>query len=111
PATAGRRPGGGRCQSFPPDGWRGDARPPPGNAGGDDHRSHGERAALKEPQPAGVRRSAPQCVQRDDIHEAFLTPACAIICWRRTAEPLTWPGPLKAPTPAIKMATGAARFE
>ena len=42
------------------DGWRGDARPPPGNAGGDDHRSHGEPAALKEPRPAGVRRSAPQ---------------------------------------------------
>jgi hypothetical protein len=31
--------------------------------------------------------SAPQHVHRDDIHEAFLTLACAIICWRRTAEP------------------------
>jgi len=72
PYRRGRRPGGGRCQSFPPDGWRGAAGPPAGNAGGDDHRSHGERAALKEPQPAGVRRSAPQHVQRDDIDEAFL---------------------------------------
>jgi integrase len=45
--------------SSPPDGPRGDGKPAAGNAGGDDHRSHGERASLKEPQPLiiGVRRS------------------------------------------------------
>jgi len=35
-------------------------------------------------------------VHRDDIHEAFLTLAGAIICWRRTAEPPALLGPLSA---------------
>ena len=35
---------------------------------------------------AAVRRTH---VHRDDIHEAFLTLGCAIICWRRLRNPLT----------------------
>jgi hypothetical protein len=45
------------------------------------------------PQPTGIHGGAPHHVQRDEIHEAFL--ACAIICWRRTAEPLTLSAPLR----------------
>ena len=84
PSAAARRPGDRRWQSFLLDVWRGDAKPPAGNRGGDDHRSRGERAAaLREPQPARVCGGVPHYVQRDDFHEAFLTLACAIICWRR----------------------------
>jgi hypothetical protein len=36
---------------------------------------------------------------RDGIHEAFLSLACAIICWRPAAQPLTLLGPLNAPRP------------
>jgi hypothetical protein len=43
-------------------------------------------------------------VHRDDIHEAFLTLACAIICWPRTAEPSHFVRTAKAPTAAIRMA-------
>lgn len=50
-----RRPGGGRCQSFLPNGRRGDAKPSAGHAGGDDHRSRGERAALDGRDRATVR--------------------------------------------------------
>jgi predicted ATPase len=58
--------------------------------------AHGRLHSLcREPQPAGVRGGAPHHGQRDDIHEAFLTLACAIICWRRTAEPLALLGPLR----------------
>ena len=42
----------------------GDAKPPVGNAGGDDHRSRDERAAVREPQPIGVRGGARHHVQR-----------------------------------------------
>jgi hypothetical protein len=38
---------------------------------------------------------APHHVHRDLIYEAFLTLACAIICWRRTAEPSHLLGPLR----------------
>jgi hypothetical protein len=42
-----------------------------------------------EPQSAIPYGGAPHHVQRDDIHEAFLTLGCAIICWRRLRNPLT----------------------
>ena len=88
--------GGGEMSKLLPNDWPRDAKTPTGKAGGDDRRSRGERAALEEPQPAGLRGDPPHHGQRDDIHEAFLTLACAIICWRRPLpEPLALLEPLR----------------
>jgi hypothetical protein len=50
--------------------------------------------------PAGVRGGAPHHGQRDDIHVAFLTLACAIICWRDPRAVVAVGGPLVDQTSA-----------
>ncbi|MFJ8777634.1 hypothetical protein ACIRGH_00005, partial [Streptomyces sp. NPDC102476] len=58
-----------------------------GSAGGraeqDLLRQTPRRAADPTAQPALVRRLRIHWEIRDDIHEAFLTLGCALICWRR----------------------------
>ena len=83
----GRRPGG-RCQSFLPNGWRGDAKPPVGDAGGDDHRSRGERAAVRAPQPVGARVGAPHGLQcplsvRSGVTDPSKSPCAGRLLWRQ----------------------------
>jgi hypothetical protein len=64
----------------------GDAKPPVGNAGGDDHRSRDERAAVREPQPIGVRGGARHHVQRP-LSAWTRTNETAALCRPSTASP------------------------
>jgi hypothetical protein len=48
PSGVTHRPGGGRCQGFPPDGRRENAKPPVGNADADNGQWRGERATVRE---------------------------------------------------------------
>jgi hypothetical protein len=75
-------PATGECQSFLPNGWRGDAKPPVEHAGGDNHRSRGERAAVREPQlvsrrAGGCGGRAGDCAWMRAVHAPRRSPTTA----------------------------------